>query len=379
MLSLKKSAVAAILLAFVGGIFVLKFNARVTEFHSLVAASYFVGYAVLSIWLWSAEFKHPRLPNDRVLLFLTAAILVVVAVILVTLLPEGSRVGRLPALYESIERLANGQFPWGSSTQTRPSGFPFLFVLALPSYYLGNLGFLEVLGVLLFFISAIKLDRIYGSRWLCLIGLLALPTFYYELLVRSELFFNMSVFVFLIVLSERYISATKVNLSFVAFGLVFGLCLSTRLITILILVAFAAYKFRCAILQGLLFVSISLLTFLLTIAPFLWWDAKTFVLQGPFSVQMAYLPAAVAFLFFVSAFLIGWKSLTLRTLFLSLGVLLFAVVLISFVLATGGSDYASAVIHDGFDISYFIFSVPFLLLSFERAAVPESSLDQGSS
>jgi len=374
-LSLKKNGIAAILLAFVGGLFVLKYSARVTELQLLVAASYFLAYVALTIWLWSVDLKHSILSKDRTLMLLMAAAIVVVAVLVVTLQPEGSRVGRLPALNEFIERLASGQFPWGVSTANRPSGFPFLFVLALPFYYLGNLGFLEVLGIVLFAMSAIKFDRTTGSRWLCLIGLFALPTFYYELLVRSELFFNMSIFIFLIVLSERYLSAVRIDFSFFAFALAFGICLSTRLIAILIFAAYVAYKFRPTILKGVLFVSISLLMFLFTIVPFFLWDAKTFLLQGPFSVQMSYLPPSVAFLFFLSAFLVGWKSLNLRALFLSLGVLLFAIVLTSFLLATGGSNYASAVIHDGFDISYFIFSVPFLLLSFERTAVPASSFD----
>jgi len=372
MLSLKKNGIAAILLAFVGGLFVLKYSARATELQLFVAASYFVGYVLLSIWVCGVDLKHSIFPNDRILLILTAATVVIIAGILVTLLPEESRVGRLPALNESIERLVEGQFPWGTSTLSRPSGFPFLFVLALPSYYLGNLGFLEVLGILLFALSAIKYNYTSGNGWLCLIGLLALPTFYYELLVRSELFFNMSVFIFLIVVSERYLSPSKIDLWFAALALVFGLCLSTRLITILILVAYATYRFRGNLLKGLLFVSISLLMFVLTIAPFLWWDAKTFVLQGPFSVQMSYLPPTVALLFFLSAFLVGWKCLTLRTLLLSLGVLLFTIVLTSFLLATIGSNYASAIIRGGFDISYFVFSVPFLLLSLEKITIPRS-------
>ena len=370
MLSLKKNGIAAILLAFVGGLFVLKYSARATELQLFVAASYFVGYVLLSIWVCGVDLKHSIFSNDRILLILTAATVVIIAGILVTLLPEESRVGRLPALNESIERLLRGQLPWGASMQNRPSGFPFLFVLALPSYYLGNLGFLEVLGILLFALSAIKYNYTSGNGWLCLIGLLALPTFYYELLVRSELFFNMSVFIFLIVVSERYLSPSKIDLWFAALALVFGLCLSTRLITIMILVAYATYKFRRSILKGLIFVSISLLIFGLTIVPFLWWDARAFVLQGPFSVQMSYLPPTVAFLFFLSAFFIGWKSLTLRALFLFLGTLLFGIVLTSFLLTSAASNYVSAVIHDGFDIGYFIFSVPFLLLSFERITIP---------
>jgi hypothetical protein len=373
MVSLKKNAVAGILLALVGAVFVLKYSARVTELPSFVATSYFLGYVTLSICLWSLDLKHPNLLNDRMLLLLTTASVVVLAVLLVTLLPEGSRVGRLPALNESIERLAEGHFPWGVSTKTRPSGFPFLFVFALPFHYVGNLGFLEVLGVLLFALSVFKYHRIAGNRWSCLLGLLALPTFYYELIVRSELFFNMALFIFLIVLSERYLDATRVDFSLIALALVFGLCLSTRLITILIFVAYITHKFHNNILNGLLFACISLLMFSLTLVPFLLWDAKTFVLDGPFSVQMSYLPPVVAFLFFLSALLIGWNSPTLRVLFLSLGVLLFGIVLASFLLTTATSNYLSAVIYHGFDIGYLIFSVPFLLLSLEKIISTDGS------
>jgi len=202
-----------------------------------------------------------------------------------------------------------------------------------------------------------------------LIGLLALPTFYYELIVRSELFFNMSVFILLIILSERYLDATRVDFSFLILALLFGLCLSTRLITILVFVAYLTQKFHENILNGLLFAGTSMLMFLLTLLPFLLWNSTAFVLHGPFSIQMSYLPPVIAFLFVLSAIFIGWKSPTLRVLFLSLGVLLFGIVLASFLLTSETSNYASVVIDDGFDISYVIFSVPFLLLALEKVAL----------
>jgi hypothetical protein len=140
--------------------------------------------------------------------------------------------------------------------------------------------------------------------------------------------------------------------------------------------------------HGLLFGAISGVTFIVGIIPFLVWDAESFLHYGPFSIRMSYLPPWIAGIFLFLAFFLGWTSDSLRTWFLSVGILLFVLVLASFLLAAGFQNYGRVVLDDGFDISYMIFSIPFLLMSLARAVpqplarsfsgshVPEGSIDR---
>lgn len=62
--------------------------------------------------------------------------------------PESNRVARLPALEVWLDRLAAGQFPYASPI--RPSGFPGLYILALPFWVTNALRLLPVLGLVVF-------------------------------------------------------------------------------------------------------------------------------------------------------------------------------------------------------------------------------------
>jgi hypothetical protein len=323
---------------------------------------YLFGFVALLLMAQRVDIHHVKFINAMSLAIIFGGV-ALIELAAIYLLPQASRVGRLPALIEWISSLQVGKFPYHTSIE--PSGFPFLFLFAYPFYLLGNLGYLEVLGTLLFGISILRNEKFENqSAGLQTLAFLLSPTIYYELLVRSELFFNMSLVLALIILSNAYLSEQKPDWRFAIIGILFGLVLSTRSVVGLVYAIYVAYRFRRNVRNGILFSAIVLLVFLLTLLPFVVWDPKLFFGYGPFSVQFAYLPMGVAGTFIVVSALVGWSACDLsKTVYLS-GLVLFVVVAIAFLLRTSSVGIVASLFGDGFDITYFIFCTPFLLLSF---------------
>ena len=369
-----KNFIAASLLSLVGAVFVLKFSARIgfaSHFSYVLALAYATIYtSFISIALKFTLSRHlPRV--GRPLLLAVSLILVIGAIGIVVLTPETSRVSRLAGIAEWVNRFLSGRFPWGLDTMTWPSGLPFLFMLALPFHCAGNVGFLEVIGIALF-CAALWYRHRENSSWVGLISLAALlflPSVTYEVLVRSELLFNMMLIIVLIVVSERYLDTKKFNLPFFVLATFFGLGLSTRTIVGLIYAAYYLYKFRRDIVHGLVFSFVTLSVFGLTLLPFIVWSPRVFFAEGPFSIQMSYLPLTQVVPFILLAALAGWRSSKIEDLFFWTGAILFAIVAAAFLTKAIHVGFPGAVFADKFDISYFIFCTPFLALSLEGSPV----------
>jgi hypothetical protein len=133
----------------------------------------------------------------------------------------------------------------------------------------------------------------------------------------------------------------------------------------LVYAAYVIYRFRTNIRNGILFTSMVLVVFSLTLLPFMIWNPDLFFAHGPFSVQLAYLPIWVAVIFITISILLGWNASNLSDLVYFSGLTLFALVGVAFLLRTSAIGIGASVFGDGFDITYFIFCTPFLLLSLQ--------------
>ena len=201
-----------------------------------------------------------------------------------------------------------------------------------------------------------------------LLFLLLLPATYYEITVRSELLTN-SVFVIgVFFLFEKFRAKEGTNKYYILSAVLLGLLLSTRLIVFLWLVPFIIYYFKYDLRNGLIFISISVTIFLISLIPFYFWSPELFVAKGPISIQIIYLPKWVYILFPVVVFYFGWKVRSFNELLFCLGVLTFMLVTISFAASIFNFGFNEAVFRDRFDISYYIFAVPFLILSLHEKA-----------
>lgn len=371
-----KNIIAISILSVVGAIFVFKYGSRLISNINIllpIVVIYIICYISFLVFLRYFDFSRFPWLGDQRFLIAAFSILIFGAMVIVTITPDASRVSRYSAIIEWIKRLLAGQFPWGNQTQFNPSGLPMLFIMALPFYYLGNIGYLEVIGVALFFVSLFQFYPRSHSRWLPIFSLILLPPFYYELLIRSELFFNTILIISIIALSERYLDTNKLSSWFFVLAMLFGFGLSTRTIMGLVYAGYYAYKFRDHIWQGISFSGITLIFFGLTLLPFMTWNAPVFLREGPFSVQMGYLPTGITVVFISIATIIGWQITDIKIALFHSGLLLFSIVAIAFYLSVIHLGVIKAILEDGFDITYFIFCIPFLLLSIESQQSVDSS------
>ncbi len=352
---------AIILLGLVSAIFVAKYSARLAEHGVLYGVLYFllfVGVAFAAMYFASSS--NPKAGGR--FLILAVGGLTILSLVAVLALPSGSRVGRLPAIDIWLSDLLTGAFPYHAPN--RPSAFPVLFLLALPAYALGNAGILEAAGIALFGAALLKGERD-GTKsfWLPLLLLLLLPSTYYEIVVRSELFFNMALVLALIIFTDDFLARQEVKWKLAGLAILFGLVLSTRSVVGLAYVIYVLWRFRNDTLRGISFSAIVVLTFLLTLVPFVLWNPAFFFSNGPFSIQIGYLPVWIILLFLGTAAVAGFAVQGLREVIFATGVLLFAIVLTPFLLRVADAGLGATLYTDRFDISYFVFCTPFLLFS----------------
>ena len=363
---------ALTLYGLINTLFVYKYTARMTSQSWATSLFYLVllGLLVLSLYR-NAELRLSPATQNLVYFSLIVFLAVALTLVMSHFDPQKIRVGRSPALQDWITRLLNSEFPFDS--HTRPSGFPFLFVMAMPFYLLGDLGFLQIFSFLIFAVLVyLRHGEQAAHRFRCIILLISAPVFLYEVMVRSELFSNMVVVMLYLAVLEM-VGRKMSFIALVSLGLVGGLLLSTRGIVLLIYVLVLGYFLkRRVVTHGLFFVSICA-GFLVSLLPFLIWDWSQFMDSGPFSKQLSFLPIWLLALSIGCCVFCALKIGSLRKVYSAVSFTLFAVVLVAFVTKVLDYGWHEAVFGDGFDISYFAFAVPFLLISLDFRGKEDAS------
>jgi hypothetical protein len=342
-------------------LFVYKYATRFFGNPLLWIAGYLIIVNAL-IYLFYSNLRL-REPNGTIIFVLSGTLAaIILTVVMLQFNPEQIRVGRFPALQDWITRLLNGTFPYTSPT--RPSGFPFLFVLAIPFYLLGDLGFLQIFAFLAYLLLIhVRYRGQNADRFYTLILLVTAPLFLYEIAVRSDLFSN----TVLVILFMGYCEGVlhKVKIPFLGLiGLVGGLLLATRGIVLLIYLIYFGFVLRNNIKRAIVF-SIGLVAgFAATILPFVLWSWRNFVTAGPFAIQTSYLPSGLVVMAVAVCVYLAIRAASIADVYRYIALMLFSVVLVAFLLSIVDNGWPATVLGDRFDISYFCFALPFILLLF---------------
>jgi len=172
------------------------------------------------------------------------------------------------------------------------------------------------------------------------------------------------------IIGER---ASRVGL--ILLGLIGGLLLSTRGIVLLIYIPFFGYLFRSKIIRDGLFYLSMFLGFSLSLVPFLVWDWTNFTNFGPFSIQLSHIPHWTLILAIISSLCCALTLGSLKRIYSSIGFILFGVTFMLFIISVFDFGWYQAVLGDRFDISYFCFALPFLLISLDFSGKEVSQFD----
>jgi hypothetical protein len=299
---------------------------------------------------------------NRYFIILIAVLSVILTALMFQFDPRDIFIGRWWALNDWIGKILEGRFPYDSAHL--PSGMPFLFILAMPCYLLGDAGLLQVCGFILFAIAAhLRYSGNQINKFYAIIFLAASPVFLFEVLVRSELIFNVTIVLLYFEVLFRYTRENDLSKP-ALFGLIGGLILSTRGIVLLIYIIFLGFLFFRYRVRSIRFYLFLIIGFVLTIVPFLLWNTHYFLAYGPFSVQLQYIPGWLLILSILASVACAIIVKTKAGAYTSCGTILFGVVLVTLLISVGKHGLGEAVMHDMFDTGYFAFALPFLVMSF---------------
>ena len=346
---------------FINFLFVYKYSARITNLYLTLSLLYSV-IVLLAIGFALHQRGNLQVLSKSTVSFSIVFVLAILyAVVMFHTDPLSTRVGRYPALHTFIHRFLNGDFPYLPGQNI--SGFPFLFLLSLPFYLIGDLGLLQIFSFVIF---SVILHKKYEEQKVSYIPLLLLvlsPAFLYEVVVRSELFSNMVLVLFLFYILERIRPIKSVRTLFLV-GILAGLLLSTRGIVLLPYLIYFVFYFKKDIRSLTLFGLSTALGFIITFVPFVIWNKELLIQNNPLAVQKSYIPAWLLILSILGCVLIGYSVDTFKRIYRSTALLVFGVVFFCFVIGMVQNSFDQAVFQS-YDITYFCFCLPYLLLSFD--------------
>jgi hypothetical protein len=372
--------------ALINAVFVYKYTPRITSQPWVTSLLYLVLVSLFILLLWRMkEFRLSLKMQSMIYFSMIAFLAILLTFLMFHFDPQKIRVGRYPATYDWITRFFSSEFPYASGTN--PSGFPFLFVMAMPFYFLGDLGFFQIFSFLVFAVLVhLRHHQKSINRFRLIFLLITSPIFLYEIVVRSDLFSNM-VMVMLYLAIFEIVSRGASHITLYFLGIIGGLLLSTRGIVLLIYITVFGYFFsarggfafggrRQTIRDSLFFLSM-FVGFFLSLLPFLIWDWKSFINFGPFSIQLSYIPNWLLILSIASSIGCALTIKSLRRIYSSVSFILFGVICVAFLLTVFHHGWHQTVLKDGFDISYFCFVLPFLLISIGFSETGETLPNSG--
>lgn len=345
-------------------LFVYKYVSRITTQPGATSLLYLILSGSIILLLYKKkECKNDSKTQTFIYFSAIALLATLIALLMFHFDPEKVRVGRYVANYDWISRFLDSQFPYTS--HTRPSGFPFLFAMAIPFYILGDLGLFNIFSFIMFGVLVHwRYQKLPINKFRCILLLVTSPIFLFEVVVRSDIFSNMVALLFYLAVFEiltQQSSNTRVWL----LGIIGGLLLSTRGIVLLVYILMFGYLFRKRItVNGLFFLAI-FAGFILSLLPFLIWDWSYFTKFGPFSIQLSYIPLWLLIISIIGSLYCAMTIKSLKNIYASVAFMLLGVIGVSLFLSVLNRGWHHAVIGDGFDISYFCFALPFLLISLD--------------
>jgi hypothetical protein len=345
-------------------LFTMKYAPRVglTAVVGIVAYFLFVAFILASIpSITRAVAGQSFLIN----ILLVSLFVVLFFLVLANLDPANVKVDRWSAMVNFNRELLSGNFPYLARTHLgqKISGLPGLFFIALPFQLFGDVGYLQIFSFICFCVMTYAIFTTTVERFSVAILLATSPGFLWEVAARSDLFSNLALFLLFTWLGER-LKAKKSFLKMAACGMFGGLLLSTRIVlAIPFLIYFVHFFKKAEWRQGAWFLSIAGASFLATLGFLLLWNDKLFMQNNPFTLQLRKIPAFVAVISIAAAATLGVMTKNFWQYCFYSGAILFAIVAVAFVFSLARFGWNETLFQHRFDISYFQFAVPFLLIT----------------
>lgn len=363
MISLKKIAAFSIFII-INFTFLIKYLSRITDH-----------YIILSVILCLI----PPLPYffrkyfqkfaANTVLYLTTLILycTIMAIVFALLPVESLKVDRWSVITSFWDTFLSGDYAYSAKSVdgNYPGPMPFYFILALPFFLVGELGYFSLSSVLILAII-FRLKSADDTSRIWLITLLLSPLCLYDIAVRSNIILNSAIILLTIIYTASLLSRLTIKPRSVwLIGLLIGLSLSTRSVFVITYISLFVYSLKSKKIKLSQTLTIGLITvffFALTFVPFVVGHFKEFWHMNPFIIQSDVLiPFELSLAIIVISFLAGLVSRTQNDVFFFSGVMLFAAGVTHFLYKSYMENWNAAFFNSRADIAYLLFCVPFLI------------------
>jgi hypothetical protein len=246
-----------------------------------------------------------------------------------------------------------------------PGPLPIYFIITWPFLKIGELALFTLVGCIILSIFLYVRSTIQNAN-IGLFILVASVAIIWELVTRSTIFTN--AVIFLLGLHWFLVIDLKNKKHLILSAIVAALLLSTRTIFAIPLIIFGLYKLRINknIFKNLLAWSLFIvLFFALTFIPLIIYYPTEFWQINPFIVQSEQLlPIYFTPILILLAVLFGWISKKSNDVIFFSGIAFVITFLIYFIYVASITSLHDAFFNSAADISYLLFSVPFLLYTF---------------
>lgn len=348
---------------FVNCLFVFKYSMRLCNIPWGITIFYCLFIIVLSYFVFPHLLKitHPK----RWIWIIGGCALLGGIGLQYSINPFSLQVDRWSAIHFWIQNFFSGKYPYGAQTHLNGYGSPFPVwqFIHIPFYWMGNVALSAFVACIAWIYTTTKTISPKAGL-INLLGLVLAPAFWYEIATRSDLMTNMIVSAIIVqwLLYKKY---TLTN-NTIKIGIIAGLLLSTRLISIIPLcVAFGYEFFMVPWLKKIKVLATGIGTFIATFLPFVFWKDSTllFFQYNPFVLQTRQ-GNSIIFIIWV-IFACTWIFIAHKKSFhysFSTGVLLFVLITLAFISNIYKYSFESIFTSSTFDITYFSCVIPFVIL-----------------
>lgn len=276
---------------------------------------------------------------------------------------QNLNIDRWSALEAGIKAILEGSYPYSAVDHLGgyTSNLPGLFIVGMPFYFLGDVGYLQSFTFLLTLILIFKKIASAEVRLIALLLFISSFWYVYEVVVKSDLISNT---LLLILLSGWQFQSRFREMGFVT-GLLIALVLSTRLVYAIPLILYALKPFlaqgineklRFCFGVGVGLILLGILAFIHTPS----WEV--FLEYNPFALQNKQLPLVLSVLLLLIAFPVALRIERFEQFVLASAVLCALSVTLSLLGYLIQFGFKQTIGESIFDLTYFNIFTPFVWL-----------------
>ena len=358
-----KKKLSLFIFFFINFIFSVKYLSRATNYYLI--ASLLITLFYFIIWKYKNRLEKTPFTLSKLNLILLSAFVLGCFFVFKKVAVETLNVDRWSVITSFWDNYFDNQYVYfaKSNVGNPPGPMPFYFLMALPFYFIGELGWFSVMGIILFFVFLrySKTSKLNSTTGL----LLSISSVFYlwEVVSRSNIFLNSSLVLFVL---YYYLKIEKLNnKNTLIAGLLIGLSISTRNVLVIPFVIAFMYQLKNNLIkpkQFLLLGLISILTFVITFLPFVYNHFENFKIMNPFLIQSSVLvPFEYTLFFIIMAFTAGFFCKSIKDIYFFSGLILFTSIIIYFLYHINLVGFQNTFFCSDADISYFILCIPFSL------------------